>query len=687
MVQPRRGHMKSTTENQAHMAVSLALAISMAGLGVGALPGCKPIELPGRDAMIPDNIVVLPADSKLKFEAGAIMSVQYTACVAYTVDAGGGTPRDATSKCAAGMTDVTDKVEWVVEEPSMGSFDETKKGKFSTQVLENGKTVPAYAGGKTRILAKISGTTGSANLVVTRINTFYSGGTNSSAGKKFAATTKSGSIAVSYPPNGVLVPPNLGQLELHYSSSGKKNDLFMINITSTYSKIRVYTTNPNYHNLDVKQWLAVGQTNKGQTVKFTINGTIAANPKHRSVSSTYTMYIAESEIRGGLYYWDTSEPVGIYRYDFEKPTATSEAYYTSKQAGDCVGCHALSRGGDLVAFTKTGGAGMTDIFDVKNRTSIVKPAGKYRGDLQTFGPNGKEIIVVHKGVLTRRDVTTGGVLETIPTSSFKTCKTSKDCTTGEYCIGTCSKRTQVCSADSACPKGEKCGTYSCRDGLVTHPDWSADGKMLVYVYAPYAYYHVHDNGYKVPDDVHFINGSIYIMEKNKEGKWTAPRALIKGGKGVNFYYPTFSPNGKWIAFNRSTGDSYSDQDAAIYVISSSYDPKKPDAKKIMRLNTGVNPVNMSNSWPRWSPFVQSYKGSTLYWLTFSSLRDYGLRLKNSKVAKYKDKSPQVWMVPFDATRADKGIDPNPWPVFWLPFQNVKHHNHIAQWTQKVVAVQ
>ncbi len=675
--------MKSKTESGAHWSAGPGVV----ALGLAALAGCQPIELPGRDAMIPDNIVVLPATTKLTFKGSTIQKVQYTACVASTVDAG--VPAvDAKSKCADGMTDVTHKVEWVVEEPTMGSFDETIKGKFTTQVLEKGKKVPAYGGGKTRILAKIAGITGSANLEVMRINTFYAGKANSSAASKFSATAKSGSMTMRYPPNKVLVPPNLGQLELQYTSS-RKNDLYYILITSTYSQIRIFTTDANFHNLDVKQWPSVGQTNKGQMVKIRIYGTTAAKPTYQSHSPTYYMYIAEHEIRGGLYYWDTSEPVGIYRYDFEKPTSTAEAYYTSKQAGDCIGCHALSRGGELVAFTKTGGSGMTDIFDVKQRTSIVKPAGKYRGDIQTFGPNGKEIIVVHKGVLRRRDVNTGAILENIPTSSFKSCKTTKDCTkAGESCIGHCSKRTQVCNSDKACPTGEKCQKHSCRTGLATHPDWSADGNMLAYVHVPYSYYHMHDNGYKVPDDVHFERGSIYLIKKNKQGQWTAPRALVTGGKGINYYYPTFSPNGEWIAFNRSSGDSYSDEDATVYVVSPTYDPKKPDKKKLIKLNATVNPNNQSNSWPRWSPFVQNYKGNTLYWLTFSSLRDYGLRLKNSKPGmKYKDKAPQIWMVPFDTTRAAKGQDPNPHPVFWLPFQNVKHHNHIAQWTQKVVAVQ
>jgi hypothetical protein len=125
------------------------------------------------------------------------------------------------------------------------------------------------------------------------------------------------------------------------------------------------------------------------------------------------------------------------------------------------------------------------------------------------------------------------------------------------------------------------------------------------------------------------------------------------------------------------------------------------------------PVDVSNSWPRWSPFVQTYKGSKLLWITFSSTRDYGLRVFNSKAGQFQCypadsyeqpgashgqtfppncKQPLIWMAAMNLSTAEimTGGDPS-YPAFFLPFQaivdsmNRPNHNHTAQWTETVVS--
>jgi hypothetical protein len=127
--------------------------------------------------------------------------------------------------------------------------------------------------------------------------------------------------------------------------------------------------------------------------------------------------------------------------------------------------------------------------------------------------------------------------------------------------------------------------------------------------------------------------------------------------------------------------------------------------------------DLSNSWPRWSPAPTSYKGKPVLWVTFSSNRDYGLRLKNT-AAGYPQgasgfdnyyppasppydqpqptsrkgvtfdayASPQIWMaaVVVDPRRALDREDRS-YPAFWLPFQDVTAHNHSAQWVVKVAS--
>jgi hypothetical protein len=109
--------------------------------------------------------------------------------------------------------------------------------------------------------------------------------------------------------------------------------------------------------------------------------------------------------------------------------------------------------------------------------------------------------------------------------------------------------------------------------------------------------------------------------------------------------------------------------------------------------------SVTNSWARWSPFVQSYKAGNLLWITMSSTRDYGLRIQNgSAVNCYPTESPigpfftdtkttctraQLWMaaVDLDAAAVAGGSDVSH-VAFWLPFQELGTNNHLAQWAER-----
>jgi hypothetical protein len=117
---------------------------------------------------------------------------------------------------------------------------------------------------------------------------------------------------------------------------------------------------------------------------------------------------------------------------------------------------------------------------------------------------------------------------------------------------------------------------------------------------------------------------------------------------------------------------------------------------------------LSNSWPRFAPTVQMYKGHQIAWVTFSSTRDYGDDVRNSALVGgqpqhicYPPESPentstnknvtgdpicmqpQLWMAAIDLTTAATNVDAS-YPAFWLPFQDDKAHNHIAQWVVSIV---
>jgi hypothetical protein len=89
---------------------------------------------------------------------------------------------------------------------------------------------------------------------------------------------------------------------------------------------------------------------------------------------------------------------------------------------------------------------------------------------------------------------------------------------------------------------------------------------------------------------------------------------------------------------------------------------------------------LTNSWARWAPFPQTFgpDNEPVYWVTFSSKRNFGLRGGFGQ--------PQLWMAPFFPNRAAAGLDPSG-PPFRLPFQAMDSNNHIAQWTERVVEIE
>jgi TolB protein len=149
--------------------------------------------------------------------------------------------------------------------------------------------------------------------------------------------------------------------------------------------------------------------------------------------------------------------------------------------------------------------------------------------------------------------------------------------------------------------------------------------------------------------------------------WGAPTQLVAYG-GQNNYYPTYSPDAAWVMFNRSpsNANSFDAPDAQVWIVSAA----------------GGTPLHMAtasssggDSWPKWAPDVQPYRGASVMWFTFSSRRAYGLRTAAGAQA-------QIWMAAFDPARATAGTDPS-YPSFWLPFQEADSGNHIAQWVTEV----
>ncbi len=422
-----------------------------------------------------------------------------------------------------------------------------------------------------------------------------------------------------YPEDGTIVPPNLPSLEVHFLP-GAGNDLFEVSFTGQVTVLRYYTTCTPVGGgcvlaLDTPAFASVADAARA-------GGQVRVSVRGTSMAGgpvgatmPRTLGVTQTELRGAVYYWASSG--SVLRYDFGAPMARTEVYAQGNII-QCAGCHVLSRDGTRISI----GFGIpapapAQIFDVTSRALV---GSSFASNFGTFSPDNSHYVASDGVRMTLLDATTGHPVTGAP---------------------------QIPGS---------------------MPDWSPNATDVVFSLSsqpppPFG----GSPGHSAPAD-------LFLMGWTGAG-FAAQRTLLHS-TGENNYYPAFSPDGQWVLFNRSSATSYNAPDAHLWATRSDGSGRPVD------LAAANGAGDRNNSWPKWAPFVEMYAGELtepLLWITFSSNRDYGLRLQqSSRTADMR--TTQLWMAAFRPGRA--GHDPTT-PAFWLPFQDLGSGNHIAQWTQEV----
>ncbi|MEO6771575.1 MAG: hypothetical protein ABI467_00950 [Kofleriaceae bacterium] len=499
--------------------------------------------------------------------------------------------------------------------------------------FNNSRTLTVKGAGKFTITGAYSDKQGSAQVIVHSVGIRVDPTLDPNTPGLFGgAEDPARAPNVVYPPADVVMPRNLGDFEIHWTDANS-NDIFEISLHTDLSDVRVYVPGGNgdpaagpeasWSAFLADEWASAVGNNA--TITYQVRGVSSANPALGiGTSGPRLVKLSNEEMNGGIYYWasaGTTSPEGIWRHDMAKPGQPAEQFMTKAQTSNrCIACHVLSRDGKNMLVTWDGGNGNANTIDVGTKAFGVEANA---WNFSSFTPDGTEFLAVHNGTLQVRDFTTQSVLATMP-------------------VGGTDK--------------------------VTHPDVSADGSQLTYVRVPSASYGA---------DWHFGNGQIWIRPFDQATQTFGTEKMLVADASNN-YYPSFSPDGKWVLFNKSDDNlpgtgAYNNPSASVWVIAA--DGSAP-AIKLAALDSAIG---FTNSWARWAPFAQTVGTEPINWITVSSKRDFGTRLVNLA-------RPQIWMTAFVPSLAAAGMDPSQ-PTFRLPFQNIDSNNHIAQWTEQIVVTQ
>ena len=573
----------------------------------------------GLDGLV--SLEVLPADQTLVIRQSESATSTYTAI---------GTFDDGR------VEDVSGLVQFSLAEATLGSF------------VASELTTTVQKGGQTEVLATAAGVTGATGVTI-RLEQTYSDPSSSlptDPSAPFGGTPDAARApALVYPNDGVVVPPNLGRLEIHFRP-GADNTLFELAFGSAVLDLKVYLrcTQPLnggcVYQPDAAVWAWIAETHRGSTpLTWRLRGTDDAGTAV-GTSADFTLRFAPDNVTGGIYYWTTTHRA-IMRFDFASETQTMAEKFigTEMTGGACVGCHALSRDGTkMVAEAGGQNDGRLLLIDVATKNPLVPFGSTEKSNFESWNPDGSAFVGVYadQGAtnfnLMLFDGTTGVVTETVDAGGTSTNPTN-------------------------------------------HPDWSPLGDRIAFVNVG-----VKNTLQKM------YHGEIRTVA-NVGGTWQAPSVLVPRAPGKNRYYPAYAPDGRMLVFNESTcnsgntgGECNGDTNpsAKLYTV----DGIAGGAVTALAAANGPgvadnSATHLTNSFPKWNPFVfrMTNGGGRLAWITFSSTRAYGLRRPPGN-------GTLLWMAAIDLD-APAGTDPS-FAAFALPFQDITTSNHIAQWTTQVV---
>ncbi len=497
-----------------------------------------------------------------------------------------------------------------------------------------------------------------------------------------------------YPNDGVLLPPNVGRLEVHFRPGATENTLFELRFQSDVTDLVYYTrcyADPNefepgscaYFLTGADLALLAGSNQGRGPVTLAIRGSDEAGAF--GASSTFSLEFAEQRIDGAVYYWSASTPPSIMRFDFGSAESEPEPFVRASDVPssgtNCVGCHALSRQGDRVFFGMGGPpqARLVYVDDMSRPMSdgafftYAGASGDANATLNgSFNPDGTQFVAVAP----------------VPTDEDADARLFfHDGSTG------------VRTAELELPV------------IPNNPDWSPDGDRIAF------------SAFSGPQfwRIQFLGGGISFIQR-RNGEWDAdPVALVPAEGGKNRFNPTFLPDGELLLYSEvdqlsySAGDAdscnaataegnaagrfcngYSDPGAKTWAVAT-----EPGATPVFLARAAapgvadqlflppqpnVSATDLMDTFPKPSPFQISHRGSPLGWFTIGSQRRAGLRkyYPNTSVVQEPASQALLWMVALDTARVKAGEDGS-YPAFFLPFQDLQTSNHMAQWTERIVS--
>jgi hypothetical protein len=450
----------------------------------------------------------------------------------------------------------------------------------------------------------------------------YDGTASTNAASLFGAAdsgASSGGPCIVEPENDVIYPQNWLRPRFTWTAASGQN-LFELRLhaANQISDLVVYTSLTQW-TMPLEMWDALRVHSPTEPMTLTVTGGVYSGTTltGEARSSSYLMSIAPVQATGAIVYWTTSGTTGLKGFSIGDESVVPVLVPTqvTESTTACIGCHTAVPGGQYVGFTVNDSSN-----GYSNALALIEP------DAGTIGAAPPYLGAGGKASLARDDL---GI------STFSQAHWS----TGDRRVIVAYDDTSAQTPSNvltwidveATAAGNASGTIA-RTGdpnSAGAPAWSHDGKTIAYVSTnKFSSGRLGAGGtgdMATSYNAHADPGSTADI-------YTVPYAGGAGGNAtplpgassamVQEYYPVFSPDDDWLALDIIPNDlnMYNQSSAEVYVI-----PSKGGSATRLEANdppacSGAVSPGVTNSWPKWGPTALQAKGSTYYWLIFSSTR-------------------------------------------------------------------